>query len=132
MGTPFNAVLTTAEMSAVFNDNAIAHAMLRFEEALAHAQAAEGMIPLEAANAIASCCRAELYDFSAIIVESRTAGSLAIPLIKALTRMVRENNEPAAGFVHWGSTSQDVIDTAMVLATRRALVLIEAELGVKP
>ncbi len=128
MGTPFNAVLTTAEMSAVFNDNAIAHAMLRFEEALAHAQAAEGMIPLEAANAIASCCRAELYDFSAIIVESRTAGSLAIPLIKALTRMVRENNEPAAGFVHWGSTSQDVIDTALVLATRDALVLIERDL----
>lgn len=117
----FDSVLTTPEMIAVFDDTAIVGAMLRFEAALAQAQADEGVLPPSAASAIAAACDASLYDISALIVSARRAGSLAIPLVKALTESVAARDKEAASKVHWGSTSQDVIDTAMVLATREAL-----------
>lgn len=125
----FDSFLTTSEMIAVFDDQAVVQAMLRFEQALAEAEAAEGVIPETAARAIASVCRAPLYDIPALIVAGRRAGALAIPLVKELQRTVALYSEEAATHVHWGSTSQDVLDTAMVLVTRNALDLIDAELA---
>jgi 3-carboxy-cis,cis-muconate cycloisomerase len=124
----FDSFLTTPEMIGVFDDAAIVQAMFRFEAALANAQAAEGMIPEAAARAIASVCNAQLYDIPAIIHAGRRAGSLAIPLVKELTKTVALYNQESATHVHWGSTSQDVIDTAMVLATRDALELLDTRL----
>jgi 3-carboxy-cis,cis-muconate cycloisomerase len=125
----FDSFLTTPAMIAVFDDAAVVQAMLRFEEALARAQAAAGLIPESAARAIAGVCKAPLYDIGALVAGSRRAGSLAIPLVKELTAAVALYDVDAAGVVHWGSTSQDVIDTAMVLVTRDALALIDAELA---
>jgi 3-carboxy-cis,cis-muconate cycloisomerase len=99
--------------------------MLRFEQALSAAQAEEGLVPEPAARAIGAACNAQLYDIGAIVVAGRRAGSLAIPLVKELTKTVAQNDAAAANHVHWGSTSQDVIDTAMVLATRDALRLLD-------
>ncbi|WP_338760485.1 3-carboxy-cis,cis-muconate cycloisomerase [Massilia sp. METH4] len=124
----FDSFLTTTEMIAVFDDAAIVQGMFRFEQALAAAQAAEGMIPAAAARAIAGVCNAQLYDIPALIAASRRAGSLAIPLVKELTKTVALYDKDSAAFVHWGSTSQDVVDTAMVLATRDALRLVDAGL----
>lgn len=128
----FDSFLTTPEMIAAFDDTAIVQAMFRFEAALARAQAEEGLIPQAAAGAIAGVCKAELYDIPALIHAGRRAGSLAIPLVKELTKTVALYDEEAARHVHWGSTSQDVIDTALVLATREALQVLDdglAELG---
>ncbi|HZG21675.1 MAG TPA: 3-carboxy-cis,cis-muconate cycloisomerase [Herbaspirillum sp.] len=125
----FDSFLTSSEMIAVFDDEAVVQAMLRFEQALAEAEAAEGVIPESAARAIASVCRAPLYDIPALIVAGRRAGALAIPLVKELQRTVALYSEEAATHVHWGSTSQDVLDTAMVLVTRDALALIDTELA---
>lgn len=124
----FDSFLTTSEMIAVFDDAAVVDAMFRFEAALARAQAEEGLIPPAAASAIAGVCKAELYDIPALIHSGRRAGSLAIPLVKELTRTVALYDEEAARHVHWGSTSQDVIDSAMVLVTREALQLLDAGL----
>ncbi|AMP03099.1 3-carboxy-cis,cis-muconate cycloisomerase [Collimonas pratensis] len=124
----FDSFLTTQEMIAVFDDSAVVQAMFRFEEALARAQAAEGIIPSAAAKAIASVCNAQLYDIPAIVHAGRRAGSLAIPLVKELTKTVALYSQESATHVHWGSTSQDVLDTAMVLVTRAALALIDAGL----
>jgi 3-carboxy-cis,cis-muconate cycloisomerase len=121
----FDSFLTTADMIAVFDDVAIVQAMLRFEATLAQAQADEGLLPQPAARAIAGACSASLYDIAALVDAGRRAGSLAIPLVKELTRTVALNDAPAAGKVHWGSTSQDVIDTAMALVTRDALRLLD-------
>lgn len=121
----FDSFLTTPEMIAAFDDAAIVGAMFRFEAALAKAQAEEGLIPPAAASAIAGLCNAQLYDIPALIHAGRRAGSLAIPLVKELTRTVALYDEGAARHVHWGSTSQDVIDTAMVLVTREALQLLD-------
>jgi 3-carboxy-cis,cis-muconate cycloisomerase len=124
----FDSFLTTSEMIAVFDDAAVIQAMFRFEAALSHAQAAEGIIPEGAARAIASVCNAQLYDIPALVTASRRAGSLAIPLVKELTKTVALYNADSATHVHWGSTSQDVIDTALVLTTRDALQLLDHDL----
>jgi 3-carboxy-cis,cis-muconate cycloisomerase len=121
----FDSFLTTPDMIAVFDDASIVQGMFRFEQALAKAQAEEGLIPDAAARAIAGVCNAQLYDIGAIVTEGRRAGSLAIPLVRELTRTVALYDAGAASHVHWGSTSQDVIDTAMVLATRDALQLLD-------
>lgn len=130
MSSPvFEVFLSTPEMLAVFGEDAFVQAMMDFEAELARAQADEGVIPASAASAIAGVCRAELYDVPAIVEASGRAGSLAIPLINTLTETVALFDPQAAGYVHWGSTSQDVIDTAMVLSARRALALIDRDLS---
>ncbi len=121
----FDSFLTTSDMIAVFDDAAIVQAMFNFEQALSKAQADEGLLPASAARAIGAVCKAQLYDIGAIVNAGRRAGSLAIPLVKELTKTVTLYDADAATHVHWGSTSQDVIDTAMVLATRDALQLLD-------
>jgi len=121
----FDSFLTTPDMEAAFDDGAVVQAMLDFEAALARAQAAEGLIPQAAASAIGSVCKAQLYDIPALVRAGRRAGSLAIPLVKELQKTVALYDEEAARHVHWGSTSQDVIDTGLVLVTRDALRLLD-------
>ena len=125
----FESFLSTPEVLAVFSETSLVQAMLDFEAALSRAQAAEGVVPTAAAANIAGVCRHALFDVPAIVAASGRAGSLAIPLVRRLTDTVALFDAEAAGYVHWGSTSQDVIDTAMCLLTRRALALIDHDLG---
>ena len=112
----------------IFSDHSRVQRMLDFEAALAKAEARAGVIPSAALEPIVSKCRAEIFDFEALSRGSAKAGNLAIPLIKQLTSLVSTGNEDSAGYVHWGATSQDVIDTATVLQLRDALPLIETDL----
>lgn len=128
-GSAFEGFLSTPQMLAVFGEASVIQSMMDFEAALARAEAAVGLIPPEAATAIAGVCRAELYDVPALVAASGRAGSLAIPLVKRLTDTVALFDAQAAQVVHWGGTSQDVIDTGMVLLTRRALALIDDDLS---
>src|SRR5665213_2514612 len=123
----FERTLSTAEMEHVFSDRALIGAMLEFEAALAIAEAAEGLIPAAAAEAIVAQCQVESFDVDAIVVAARGAGTIVVPLVEQLRARVAEGDVAAAAFVHRGSTSQDVIDTAMVLATRQALALMQAD-----
>jgi len=129
MSAVFEGFLSTPEMLAVFGERSVVQAMMDFEAALARAEAAEGLVTPRAANAIAGVCKAELFDVPAIVAASGRAGSLAIPLVKKLTETVALFDADAAQVVHWGSTSQDVIDSAMVLVTRRALALLDRDLS---
>src|SRR5450631_316382 len=121
-------LFTTDAMRAVFADVTRVQRMLDFEAALARAEAATGVIPATAAVSIVRCCRAEDYDLAALRAAARNAGNLAIPLVAALTAQVARIDVAARGFVHWGATSQDVIDTGLVLQLRDALDLIGADL----
>ena len=125
----FERFLSTSDIADVFGDAALVQGMLDFEAALAQAQAAEGVIPAQAVAPIAQACRAERFDPSAIVAAGSIAGTLAIPLVKQLTAEVAQVDAEAAGYVHWGSTSQDVIDTAMAVATKRAIALIDSRLA---
>jgi 3-carboxy-cis,cis-muconate cycloisomerase len=119
-------MLSSPAMRAVCDDVAYLQHMLDFEAALAHAEAAAGVIPEGAASPITKACRAEAFDLAALAEAATRSGNLAIPLVKALTAKVAEADADAARYVHWGATSQDVIDTACMLALRAA---IDALLG---
>jgi 3-carboxy-cis,cis-muconate cycloisomerase len=125
---PFDRFLSTQEAVEGFGAGALIQHMLDVEAALAKAQADEGIVPASAAASIAAACRAERFDAQQIVADGAVAGSVAIPLVKALTAAVAAHDAKAAAWVHWGSTSQDVIDTAMVLATRASLARIAAGL----
>src|SRR5262249_2061636 len=112
----------------ILSDKSFVQAMLDFEASLAQAQLRLGLIPATASAAIASKCRAELFNLGAIGEFAAAAGNLAIPLVKQLTALVAQRDKEAARFVHWGATSQDVIDTARVLQLRQALDLISRDL----
>ncbi|MDO9402563.1 MAG: 3-carboxy-cis,cis-muconate cycloisomerase [Polaromonas sp.] len=128
MSSIFESFLSTSEMLEVFSEHRFVEAMLRFEASLARAQAKVGLIPEAAAQSIVGTCKIDLFDVAKIVRESGRAGSIAIPLVKSLKDTVGLFNRDAVAHVHFGSTSQDVIDTALVLATRDALDLIEADL----
>jgi 3-carboxy-cis,cis-muconate cycloisomerase len=125
--TLFARTLASEAMLDVFSDRALVAAMLAFEAALADAEAAEGIVPKDAAAAIVAATRADI-DVDALVAAARSAGSIAIPLVKTLTAAVAARDPAAAAYVHWGGTSQDVIDTAMVVVTGRALDLVAPDL----
>lgn len=120
-------LFTTDAMRAVFSDAAFVARMLDFEAALARAEAATGVIPAPAAQCITACCRSRSFDVVALRAAARNAGNLAIPLVTALTGSVAAIDPVAKGYVHWGATSQDVQDTAVVLQVRDALALVAAD-----
>ncbi|HEX7954357.1 MAG TPA: 3-carboxy-cis,cis-muconate cycloisomerase, partial [Burkholderiales bacterium] len=121
-------LLRTDAMREAFSDRAHLQGMLDFEAALARVEARLGVIPKAAAPAIAAQCRAALFDIQALAQAAAPAGNTAIALVKALTARVAKSNLRAAGYVHWGATSQDALDTGLMLQLRQALALVDADL----
>src|ERR1700738_1994097 len=122
-------LLSSAAMRVVCDDAAYLQHMLDFEAALARAEAAIGVIPASAVAPIAAACRAELFDLPALAEAATRSGNLAIPLVKTLTAHVAKGDAGAARYVHWGATSQDVIDTATMLGLRAATDALLDDLG---
>jgi 3-carboxy-cis,cis-muconate cycloisomerase len=125
----FDAYFTARNMRDVFSDKGRVQGMLDFEAALARAEASVGVIPQAAVMPIAAACRAELYDFEALGEAIAIAGNSAIPLVKALGKQIALSDAEAERHVHLGATSQDVMDTGLVLQLRDALALIETDLA---
>ncbi|MBI5583302.1 MAG: 3-carboxy-cis,cis-muconate cycloisomerase [Deltaproteobacteria bacterium] len=121
----FDGLYGTMAMAEVFSPEAQVEAMLEFEAALARAQARTGVIPNTAAESIAAQCRVEFFDVPDIFRQTAIAGTPVIPLVRRLTEIVRGE---ARKYVHWAATSQDVMDTALVLQLRRGLPLLLADL----
>ena len=124
----FDAYFTAEAMGEVFCDHGRVQAMLDVEAALARAQAGVGVIPHAAVAPFAAACRAELYDFQALGQAIGSAGNSAIPLVKALGKQIASTAPEAERYVHLGATSQDVMDSGLVLQLRAALELIETDL----
>jgi 3-carboxy-cis,cis-muconate cycloisomerase len=121
-------MFASRDMRALFSDRATLGRMLAVEAALARAEAAVGVIPRNAAKPIAAACNPSRFDPGAIGQAAQNAGNIAIPLVKALTAAVAKRDTNAARFVHWGATSQDIIDTASVLAIRDGTSLLLRDL----
>jgi 3-carboxy-cis,cis-muconate cycloisomerase len=113
----------------LFSDDATLQRMLDFEAALARAETKNQLIPEGAAKSIEAHCKAARLDRAKLAEAAALAGNLAIPLIKQLTALVGQDDKEAARYVHWGSTSQDVIDTARILQLRDALDLVAKDLA---
>jgi 3-carboxy-cis,cis-muconate cycloisomerase len=120
---------STGPLADLFSDVSVLQAMLDFEAALAGAEARSGIVPKAAADAIGSVAKAGNFDAAALTRETLRAGTAGIPLVKALTAKVRAKSAEAARFVHWGATSQDVADTALILLLKRSQPLLAADLA---
>jgi len=115
----------TAEMRAVFSDEGYLTRCLEVEAALARAQAAIGMIPGAAAREISARANFAILDLERLRRETEVVGYPILPLVKQLAAAC---SAEAGGYVHWGATTQDIMDTATVLQLRAALELIEKDL----
>jgi 3-carboxy-cis,cis-muconate cycloisomerase len=114
-------MLSSAAMRAVCDDLVYLQHMLDFEAALARAEAATGLIPAAAVGPIEQASKAQGFDLASLAEAATKSGNLAIPLVKALTTAVARTDPEAARYVHWGATSQDVIDTAAMLMLRAGI-----------
>ncbi|WP_462381336.1 3-carboxy-cis,cis-muconate cycloisomerase [Pseudomonas sp. Marseille-QA0892] len=125
----FDRYFTAPAMREVFCDRGRLQGMLDFEAALARAQSHCGVIPNASVPAIEAACRAELFDIDALAEAIATAGNSAIPLVKALGKRIAASDSEAEKYVHLGATSQDAMDTGLVLQVRQALRLVDAGLA---
>lgn len=120
---------TTDPLAELFADQSVLQAMLDFESALARAEARVGVIPTTVAAPITAAAKAADFDIAALAPAMFRAGTPAIPVVKALTEKVRSRDPEAARYVHWGATSQDVADTALILLLKRAQEILTADLS---
>jgi 3-carboxy-cis,cis-muconate cycloisomerase len=122
----FGGLFTTPAMRAVFADEARLQRMLDVEAALARAEAKVGLIPSEAAKEITAKADVARFDLAAIGRGTELVGYPIVPLVKALAAACEGD---AGRWVHWGATTQDIIDTALVLQLREAFELIRQDLA---
>ena len=104
----------------LFSDARLLGAMARFEAALADACAKAGILSMAEAKVIDQVCAGAKFDTAGLARNARRAGTLAIPFINSLTAQVAAVSPGAARWVHFGATSGDLIDTAVVLCLRES------------
>ena len=121
----FGPSLSTELMLATVSDRAWVQAMLDVEAALARAESRVGVIPSSAADAIASHCRVDEFDVAQL---GRAAVRSANPVVAMVNALRAAVPQDATSYVHYGATSQDILDTAMMLIARRGLDIILADL----
>ena len=119
---------TTGPLADLFSDESILQSLLQFEVALARVEAKLGVIPRSAAQAIAAAARTAMLDPAAIASEASLSGTFAIPFLSAFQESIRAQDPDAVGFVHWGATSQDLCDTALVLLLQKVQTILDADL----
>lgn len=121
----FRDMFGTAAMRDVFSDVNYVRCCVDVEAALARAQAATGVIPEAAAQAITKTAATIRMDFARLKADCENVGYPIVGIVRQLT----EACGPEAGrYVHWGATTQDIMDTAVVLQLRSALELVERDL----
>ena len=124
-GAVLGVLYGTEEMRAAVGERAWLACMLEVEAALARAESRLGIIPESAGPAISAAARIEAIDMAALAVSTRNTGYPVVGLVKQLTALAG----PEAGrWTHWGATTQDILDTALVLCLRDGLELIGRDL----
>ena len=120
----FRDAFGTAAMRALFSDHALIQRYIDIEVALAKAEARVGVIPVEAADIIAREARIERIDFDHMRHETDIVGYPILPLVHQLVAMCGD----AGRYLHWGATTQDIMDTAVALQVRDALDVVDADI----
>lgn len=120
----FRDAFGTAPMRHVFDDRTLIAKYIEVEVALARAQARCGVIPAEAAAQIGAHASIDGLDFDLLRQETEIVGYPILPLVHQLVKMCGE----AGRYLHWGATTQDIMDTAVVLQVRDALAIVEADI----
>jgi 3-carboxy-cis,cis-muconate cycloisomerase len=121
----FRDAFGTPAMREVFSDYALVDRYAEVEIALAKAQAKCGVIPVDAAKAIAERTDVSAFDFELLRHETDNVGYPILPLVHQMAKQCGD----AGGFVHWGATTQDIMDTAVVLQLREGLRIVESDIA---
>jgi 3-carboxy-cis,cis-muconate cycloisomerase len=124
--TIYASLFSQPDLAAIFSDERFVAALVEVEVALANVQGRLGIIPVEAAKTIGAKAATFQVDFAALQAGTEQAG---IPTLDLLRQLRAHIGPAAADYVHWGATSQDIMDTALVLQIRAALGLIEPSLA---
>lgn len=119
-------LFSDAEVAEQFSDAQFVRFMLDIESALAMAQGRLGVIPAEVANRIVDIAAKLDVDFNRLREGVEKSG---IPVIELVRQLREQVGREAADYVHWGATSQDIVDSARVLQIRAALTIFESRLG---
>jgi 3-carboxy-cis,cis-muconate cycloisomerase len=120
----FRDAFGTPQMREVFSDHALVGRYAEVEVALAKAEAKCGVIPADAAEIIAKRTDVSAFDFDLLREETNNVGYPILPLVHQMAKQCGE----AGRYVHWGATTQDIMDTAVVLQLREGLKLIEEDI----
>lgn len=129
MQSLYESLFYAEETNALFTKEASVGYMLKVEAELSKAQAECGIISVSVAKIIETNCRVENIDLTQLSTGIALSGNAAIPLVKQLTSLVKKQDADAAKFVHLGATSQDIVDTALILQLKDAIALIEKQLA---
>jgi 3-carboxy-cis,cis-muconate cycloisomerase len=121
----FRDAFGSAGMREIFSDEGLIGRYVEVEVALAAAEARVGVIPKDAAAAIKKLARADAIDVAKLKAETDLVG---YPIVGVVHQLAKQCGD-AGRYVHWGATTQDIMDTATVLQIRAALVLVEADLA---
>lgn len=121
----FKNLLGTENIRAIFDDKAFIQRCVDVETALARAQAEVGIIPKQAASTITDSCASIDLDYEQLSRDTEIVGYPIAPLVKQLSTACGED---AGGYVHWGATTHDIMDTATVLQIHSGLDLVEGQL----
>ncbi|KAK3106775.1 hypothetical protein LTR53_018096, partial [Teratosphaeriaceae sp. CCFEE 6253] len=124
----FGNVFSTPEIAAIWSDKQRTAYFLQFEAALAIAQAKLAIIPQKAADEIVKHCDVEVLDFDELRRQTELIGYPVLPMVQQLVRKVNAVEDQLGEWAHWGTTTQDLTDTAMVLQLRDTIKLVEQSL----
>ncbi|MCB0847589.1 MAG: 3-carboxy-cis,cis-muconate cycloisomerase, partial [Bacteroidetes bacterium] len=124
----YSNVFYSPEITDLLSETSMIAHMLRVESALAEAQSMNGIIDQPSAEIISQLCQVEKIDLLRLKKEIPLGGNAAIPLVKQLTELVHSENPQAAKFVHYGATSQDIIDTATILQIKVYIEWLEIQI----
>lgn len=122
----FRDLYGTPEMRAIFDDMALLQKWLDYEAALARAEASVGLVPPEAALAITRAAVADKFDTTAI---KAGIDKTVHPLVSVIWQLSELCEGDGGRYVHWGATTQDVMDTALVLQVKDAYAALEKTLS---
>ncbi|MFV5699070.1 3-carboxy-cis,cis-muconate cycloisomerase [Flavobacterium sp. ZT3R17] len=117
------------EVDAMFSDSEVIAKMLHVEVALAKAQANKGLFSQAIAETIEASCVTSKIDIEKLKIDIALGGNAAIPLVKQLTQIVKNKDSDAAKFIHLGATSQDIVDTAMVLQIQEFIIWLDNKIN---
>ncbi len=121
----FKDIFSTSAMRQIFSDEARLQYYLDVEAALARSQAKLNIIPKEACDEIVKHCSVQYFDLEALKKQTELIGYPVLPVVKQLVQLCQNG---LGQYCHWGTTTQDITDTALILQIRDAFVLIEKEL----
>jgi len=113
------------DMRALFDDDARLQRMVDVEAALARAQASLGIIPQSAADNITAHARLDIFDRAEL---ARRTGLAAAPVMGLVAQLAKASGEDAGRYVHWGATTQDIVDTGLVLQMRDGFNVLETQI----